>query len=147
MTREEILNSRAGIDMNLLIAEHVLGWMAWKEQRGEYTHVIFQQPGERAPYMRSQQWKTVQKRYEQIPFSEIDRMKHIVSGLKDWSTDISAAWEVSEKVPCIQLQRKINGDYVVRWGSYSEKDRCVTAQTAPEAICKAALLAILPGEE
>ncbi|MDN4069954.1 hypothetical protein QYF50_18795 [Paenibacillus vini] len=145
MTREEILAMSTGKDMNLLIAEHVLGWIAWKEQRGEYTHVIFQRPGEREPYMRSQQWKTDQKRYEPIPFTEIDRMKHIVSGLKDWSSDISAAWEVEEKIK--EIGGLMIGYYMTELMLIVRSNGFNMVHATPEQRCKAALLAILPGEE
>ncbi|MGG3456935.1 hypothetical protein [Paenibacillus rhizolycopersici] len=113
MTREEIQNMNQGTDLNLLVAEHVMKWIAWKEQRGEYTYVIFQRPGEREPYMRSQRWKNEKERYEQIRFSEINRNKHIVMGLDEWSNDIPAAFEV------IKRMREKGYDYVIESLNYS----------------------------
>lgn len=73
----------------------------------------------------------------------------IDTSLKEYSTDISAAWEVVEKMPVdiihpyagFRLTKLVNSVIVSFDGTE------VTGKTAPEAICKAALLAILPGEE
>lgn len=152
MNREEILTMNSKGKLNLLIAEHVLGWVAWKERRGEYTHVIFQRPGEREPYMRSQRWETEKKRYELIPFSDINPINHIIGGLKDWSSDISAAWEVADKLKIAIIPQSPsapdNLKYLARaeW-DFKHKEIDVFAARAPEAICKAALLAILPDKE
>lgn len=70
--------------------------------------------------------------------------------LKRYSTDISAAWEVFESFNDMRIQRyeTMGGtfkygcriDYIVE----KEFQSAITnADTAPEAICKAALLAVL----
>ncbi|MEW8987785.1 MAG: hypothetical protein AB2401_12450, partial [Bacillus sp. (in: firmicutes)] len=66
---------------------------------------------------------------------------------RKWSTDISAAWEVVKKLKednwCIAL----NSDYEIwsalfYWDPHKQAYEC-EADEAPEAICKAALLAVL----
>lgn len=152
MTWEEIQNTNQGTDLNLLVAEHVMKWIAWKEQRGEYTYVIFQRPGEREPYMRSKNWQAEQKRYEQIRYSEINRNKHIVMGLNEWSTDISAAWEVVEELQGSHLYTDIRtcADFYEVWiidHATGKETVTVAHPKLPHAICKAALLAVLGEEE
>lgn len=65
--------------------------------------------------------------------------------VENYSSDISAAWEVVEKRNrWFSLQW--NGlEYVCEIGI--DAPCKIGAKSAPEAICKAALLAILPGEE
>jgi hypothetical protein len=84
-----------------------------------------------------------------------------VANLKElphYSTDISAAWEVVEKfTPRIRIECCENTEYVdfnsnERWHvdiwDGRNEPYCVTAPTAPLAICKAALKAVgVTGEE
>lgn len=148
MTRDEVLAMKPGPSLNLLVAEKVLGWIAWEEKRGEYTYVVFQRPGEHEPYRKMKGRETEKERYRKIPFSEIDRNKHIVAGEKDWSTDISAAWEVAEKVFDSLSFRIGREGYTVNESGMWEcqiggLNQSIKARTAPEAICKAALLAVM----
>lgn len=57
------------------------------------------------------------------------------------STDISAAWGVVEKFEYIDVRR-----FKDHWGC-TVHGQTVTGKTAPEAICKAALLAVMDGED
>ena len=87
---------------------------------------------------------------------------HLISEVKEWcakySTDISAAWEIVEKMQGIQVFNgkkvrlkvtvsAIRGIYTVIIIDY-RNDTVIAEQigtTAPEAICRAALLARLAG--
>ena len=73
-----------------------------------------------------------------------------------YSTDLSAAWEVLEKFEMNIYHNKECGEYIASIGTLFEDDACpecgvenfhvdyaVTVETAPEAICKVALLAVL----
>ena len=150
LTREEILNQKPGRKLDRWIQEHILKWIPWAEQRRDHISVTYQKPGEREPYRGSQNWKSQMDRYSIIPFYEIDPMKHIVYGDKDWSTDISAAWEVIEKLDYEMTVKKYEGmaGYLY-WCRVNGADvnrfdeKIVTCKKAPEAICKAALLAVL----
>lgn len=144
LTREEIINQRPGRQLDRWIQEHVFNWVPWAEQRGDYLVVTFQKPGEREPYRGSQNWESQMERYSIIQFSEIDPMKHAVYGDKDWSTDISAAWKVLDKV--IEMGMEVNVGYYQKWDcalDYRSTQWNEQADTAPEAICKTALLAVL----
>jgi len=67
----------------------------------------------------------------------------VPDSISHYSTDISAAWEVVEKMgPFTQLTADIYNGITVWHCSFSVVDS-VDAVTAPEAICKAALLAAL----
>ncbi|MCK9361710.1 hypothetical protein M0Q28_05840 [Patescibacteria group bacterium] len=125
----------AGREMDALVAEKVMGWKAWEETRGEYTHVVWQRPGDREPWYGSRDWQRHVGRYR--PLVKYDPRRHIERGLSPFSTDISAAWKVVEKMGNFKLLRtditrdhwfcEFNGG----WGAY--------APSAPLAICRAAL--------
>ncbi|MNM07386.1 hypothetical protein D3C81_174300 [compost metagenome] len=60
-----------------------------------------------------------------------------------FSSDISAAWEVADKFYYTDV-RKVNGTkWIVRVGIGDGRSYNATGNTAPEAICKSALLAHL----
>lgn len=80
-----------GTQLNRWVQEHVLGWIAWAEQRSDYVAVTYQKPGEGEPYRKYQKWETMKERYAIMPYSEIDTYKHAVYGDKDFSTDKSEA--------------------------------------------------------
>lgn len=149
MTREEILNMKPGGELDLLVMEHVFKMVAWEERRGDYLHVTFQSSGDREPYMRTRDWQSRKERYRVIPFSEINLMKHIVYGVKDCSSDISAAWEVWNKMFqegfIFKLSQFSDGTYQIEVFSIQKGFLFPSDYfaTAPEAIVKAALLAVI----
>ncbi|MBY0205283.1 BC1872 family protein [Paenibacillus cucumis (ex Kampfer et al. 2016)] len=64
--------------------------------------------------------------------------------LPNYSTDISAAWDVLNKM--IYFGMEVNVGFYEKWDcalDYRGTNWCEQAETAPEAICKAALLAVL----
>jgi len=67
---------------------------------------------------------------------------------KPYSTDISAAWLVVEEMPPpFQIHRCVDDTYwVIFWFDTMIKPHMM-AKTAPEAICKAALLAKLESKD
>lgn len=113
MKREEILAMEPGKELDTLIAERVMGW-----KKGGVG------------------WDT--------------NLTHWVAGflciheVSKWSpsTDISAAWEVFEKfdTPFVKKNFDVNDEdyFLCKIGG-----DIVFGKTAPEAICKAALLAVL----
>jgi len=66
-----------------------------------------------------------------------------IRSIPDYSTDIAAAWEVAEKFETIEVKR-FHTDKGLWFCEIKEKiwHRSYGA-TAPEAICKAALLAVM----
>ena len=120
MTRDEILAMKPGRELDARVAEKVMGW--------------------KTNWLKTDWWE------------EINPNTHHHKGLvKDFkpSTDISAAWEVVEKM----FER--GGCEIGCYGSKSggkwfevivitmNGEVKVTAHTAHEAICKAALLAVM----
>ncbi|SPY16130.1 Uncharacterised protein [Paenibacillus polymyxa] len=144
LTRDLILSTKAGTALDRLVEEHILEWVAWQELRGEYLVVTFQKPGAPEPYKRSQKWESEMQRYSVIQFEDLDTMKHAVYGDKDFSTDISLAWEVEEKIKKMGLHveycRALK-QVVVNTGEYVGLFDYIHA--TPEQRCKAALLAVL----
>jgi hypothetical protein len=121
MTRDEILAMKPGQELTMLIAEEVMGWYA--TEGGFWSH------------------PDIEHRVSWIAFQ--------------YSTDMGHAWKVFEAIRLLENVFTVNiqqGGYHkgtrvwVDWKQGSEGPRpslCVDVETAPEAICKAALLAIL----
>ncbi|ASA25403.1 hypothetical protein [Paenibacillus donghaensis] len=150
LTREEILAMEPGRQLNRLVQEHILKWIPWQEGRGDYTAIVYQNPGEREPYMRTQRWETAKERYSIIAYSDIDEMVHAVYGDKGWSTDISAAWEVEERILALYLNEQpgLIDDYIDSLMDVIRKEHGFSpafrlAHATPEQRCKAALMAVL----
>lgn len=149
LTREEILAMEPGRKLNRLVQEHILKWIPWQEGRGDYTAIVYQKPGEREPYMKSLRWETAKERYSVITYAEINEMVHAVYGDKEWSTEISAAWEVEERIAVLERE----GHYVKALcdvvGTPRDGTRILAMDdwrmlhARPEQRCKAALLAVL----
>jgi len=125
MSRDEILNMPAGREIDALVAEKVMGWHlatdkdGWKKWVDEYDC-----------FMRGM-------KQDDSPFSEDDEDFNLLH----WhpSESILWAWEVVEKLAFYQIITKANGaGYSARVNSI----RC-EAPTAPLAICRAALLAVM----
>lgn len=122
MTREEIEAMEPGRELDRLIRIHLFGdidesWV-WKEWWGEH-------------------WITDNK--EVATWFELPK----------YSTDISAAWEVITKMKERNWWIALNAEYkewnaMFYWDPHQQAYEC-GAETAPEAICKAALLAVLEG--
>ena len=117
MTRDKILAMPAGPDLDALVAAKVMGW------------------ARKGPYL--------------VPLELTARLleAHQVPDVPCYSTDITAAWRVVEKM-------KDDGDVFIEWwrdgewtvarkplGFRGEGD-VISAPTAPLAICRSALLAV-----
>ena len=121
MSRDEILTMEAGREMNELIAEKIMGWIKYNPNIStEYNF---------------DGW------FIKCP----DGLGLCVES-DDWSpsTDMTAAWQVVEKMDMpFYLERK--DDWFAMFGD--ELDYSANADTAPLAICRAALLATIGGQE
>lgn len=125
MTMDEIVNMVEGRELDALIAEKVMGWFDYYPHFSTEHHFSG--------------W-----------FAEVPKDKlGICMADEDWSpsTDIAAAWEVVEKVDadldarCVDVWRDAN-----HWNfsiHYDKRVSIASADTAPLAICRAALLAVL----
>ena len=150
MTRDEIMAMVPGLKLNLLIATKLFGWIPWLEKRGDYNYVVFQKPGEDEPYKRQQRWESIKDRYSVVDINEIDEMKQIVSGLKGWSTDVAAVWEVVRELNkdgvYLEIKQWFGQELWIRlWTGSGELRASLNLKSIDaftEAICKAALLAM-----
>lgn len=150
MTRDEILKLKANRDTNALVAERVMKWQAWTEQRGQYTYFIWQQKGKSEPYYQSRDWKAQKERYAKIGSLEFDPRKHIEAGLHNFTGDTVVAFNTLDLwlsdhptySSDIETVNTTNGRYhdIVLWGLDGEKIEHAIAETRPLAICRVLLL-------
>jgi hypothetical protein len=125
MGREEILAMSAGEKLDELIAEKIMGWKHGDKDRGDMG------------------W------YPPKGFARVS--------VDEFSTSISAAWEIVEKFSYTYLWRWDNATHYtmpngMKWEcKLSDKggtfDNMAYGITAPEAICKAALISLLEVEK
>lgn len=119
MKREQIM-AVEGRELDAAVAEHVMGWRDIKVRMfpGALCTLGGNPPGKSWPDM--------------VP---------------DYSTDIAAAWRVVERLPWpVALTNVVDGEWECTvlcydGGETHDNDETATARTAPEAICRAALLA------
>ena len=127
MTKDEILAMEAGDEMNALIAE-LMGWTRHEQ-----------------PFI--SKWG---KMYEWRPPEDSSYDAFLAP--HDWSTNIAAAWEVVEKLTPFKFGFNLAiesppgpcGDWEVHF--YNGGAHLAFADTAPLAICRAALLAVMETE-
>lgn len=135
--REQILKMEAGREMNRLIANKVMGFVpcnVWLYGNlGAAGGAISMNNG-------CEHSGKCYPADEKLPFG----------GPRHYSTDIAAAWEVVEKLDYFSLEKiTANNDdksYIVRFVTQINNEMQVTntiAPTAPLAICRAALLAVM----
>lgn len=126
MNREQIMAMKPGRELNYLVAEKVMGW----KYHDSMIPCIYP-PG-------------------LLPYQNI--YGHEVP---NYSTDIGAAWEVVEKFDFLYLYRWNNqpckfecdpGEWECKLSEKGTDGFLGIGKTAPEAICKASLLAVLGGE-
>jgi hypothetical protein len=124
MTRDKILNKPAGREMDALVAEIVMGWeyIPDKQERKTWssTHWV--------------NWKDSKGKTQLLVLS--------------YSTDIAAAWQVVEKTMLLDNYDLMKDGENYIFGHYGKNGidpwtEFVRASTAPLAICRAALLAVL----
>lgn len=119
MTEDEIRNLSAGIEMDALIAEKVMGWHS---------------------YPKDYYWYDKDNKPMRLRWFDSESLADEFEP----STDIAAAWEVVEKLESDNLCMTILNDGS-RWSVFIYNEHKVTmayanADTAPLAICRAALL-------
>lgn len=124
MNRGEILSIEPGRELDVLVAEKVMGW--------------------KTNWLKTDWWEEINP--------NTHRHKGLVKDFKP-SADIAAAWEVVEKM------HEWGGCDIGCYGKGSQKWFSVstfpdngqkievTKHAAPEAICKAALIAVMEGME
>ena len=134
MTRDEIMTMEPGRELDTLVVELVMGWTR-KEFPGQDPNSLWND-------------EFIFKAMQAEGFTHDDGTGEWIR-VPPYSTDIAAAWTVVEKLATIE------GPVSVCWGIYATNDDKATvttmfgpgpsirAETAPLAICKAALLAVM----
>jgi hypothetical protein len=81
--------------------------------------------------------------FSQIPSRRDYYWDGVMLEVPHFSTDISAAWEVVEKIKLTFFMRRLpSGKYVFGFMLKTDDSIC-TSNNAPEAICRAALKAVM----
>ena len=106
MTKEEILSMKSGIELNMKVAEKIMG----------YQVILDKTFGDMERYTDSEG-------------------NSVYRPLQNYSEDMLAARQVLERIKALNLEVNPVGN-----GSGELKD---TSELTPEAICKAALIAVL----
>lgn len=122
-----VAEMQAGLELDALIAERVMGW-TWKITRCNPEQRVLVDP----------YWTNME-----VGFWWGRDVLHLVP---HYSTEIEAAWDVFERLPAGQIYHHRGGDFSVYWGNarHTSAKMNVRADTAPLAICLAALAAVEP---
>lgn len=124
-----------GRELDALVAEKVMGKFVISDPK-QYLEVMVSEGGD---YFGGKWVSTVLCHNETF---DKHLPGHAVAIVKQYSTNISAAWEVVEKLPGFSL-RKLDGAYWCTFAnSWDDELIDVIEKTAPHAICLAALRAI-----
>jgi len=143
MTKEEILKMQSGREMDALVAEKVMKfyvewhWCKQDPECGDWYPVEYKSK-EQIEKERKNNWYKPEKhpclRFEDPQTHEF-RAWEVVDF---YSTSISAAWEVWEK---IKEDKKLWGNFLR--ALFDVTDNAVLYRLNPEIICRAALLAVM----
>jgi len=121
LNRESILAMQPERELDSLIAEKVMGWR-YKETVYSWGEVLSP-----AQWIKPNGWP-------------VDRVPN-------YSTDISAAWgvveELEQKKWFVTIRNRSASFHLINNGKILDGTGIVTANSTPESICKAALLAVL----
>ncbi len=127
MTRDEILNMKAGREMDVLVAKKVFGWKLVKN-KGEAGGSFWTGHGG--------------------VFGDMHK-----SQTPEYSTDIFASWEVIQKMHEMKYRYALRGHFRgsdLHIAEFDDQDWAdsnplynAIADTTPLAICRAALLAVM----
>lgn len=147
----DMINDKPGPELDINIAVNLMGFIPWLEQRGNYKFVVFRGPGDEEPNRKSQNWENqMDDRDKRIDITEIDRMKHVVARLPEYSTTWNGMQLVVE-----EMQRRgfwftlFNSEgrhcaYFEKWSSDFELTGFFKgeSETLPHAVCIAATKAL-----
>jgi hypothetical protein len=128
MTRDEILNMPAGREMNALIEKHIFFHDTFEKEVVRRTSNANKRKDRNVT--EKELWAVLTK-YSSVP-------------VRNYSTDISAAFEVMEKFSVFNFEFCRENDKGSACAIVNENlDNAVIADTVPLAICRAALLAVM----
>jgi hypothetical protein len=139
LTREQVLNAEPGIELDILVAEHVFGWRRISGPEYDYDGPVEHGEVLIPPNM------SEAHAYAMMPPRGIVELSYFVN--RHWSKDISAAWDVingmHQKSWWVVLSREDELWHAMFFWDPHQTAIEVDSELAPEAICKAALLAVL----
>lgn len=145
LTREEILNQTPGHELDALIAEHIFRWRRIKGPKFDYYGPCESNDVLVPPTITSQE-----EAFRYMPPKGVIPFTYFVN--RGWSKDISAVWNILKYMKKYTFdlfwsdKRDENEQWVCIFSPddpESQKHYKVYSGSAPEAICKAALLAVL----
>lgn len=139
--REDILAMEPGTELDALIAEHIFGWWRLKSPSFDYDG-----PCESNDVLVPPTLLSKEEAFRCMPPKGVVPFTYFVN--RNWSTRISAAWEVEEKIKTLRLHVEYSQalrQVVMSTGEYVGLFDYIHA--TPEQRCKAALLAVLEEEE
>ncbi|MEC0241996.1 hypothetical protein P4H66_19520 [Paenibacillus dokdonensis] len=148
MTREEIMALEPGRELDAMIAEALFGWRKIKGPQYDYDG-----PCESNDVLLPPTITSEEEAFRFMPPRGVIPYTYFLN--HKWSTDISAAWEVVEKMchESLAFSFRLDYHYVLHFArfihndsSYELEDGEYKSRSAPEAICKAALLAVMDKE-
>jgi hypothetical protein len=144
LTSEEMLAKGPGKELDALIAEHIFGWRRIKGPKFDYDG-----PCESNDVLVPPTITSAEEAFRYMPPKGVIPFTYFVN--RGWSKDISAAWEVVTHLMNDHKDVLVQGvsfekNRLFDCAIYEYEDELVVTSmqsSAPEAICKAALLAVL----
>ncbi|MDT0123904.1 hypothetical protein Q9R46_14680 [Paenibacillus sp. RRE4] len=131
LTREQVENAEPGIDLNVMVAEHIFGWRRIAGPTHDYDGAVEHGEVLIPPNM------SEAHAYAMMPPRGSVPIGYFVN--RNWSTDMNDAWEVfASSGHRSAIETNHSGGYIC-----NIKGADIYELNAPEAICKAALLAVL----
>lgn len=127
LTREEILAMEPGQDLDRLISIHVMGFEIRKEYLADQSYHEYY-------YREGYKYENVNYPNEWQPSRFIDAAWEVVESIMNRNLDV--------RIYCVSMKINKLFDCVIYEGDNS-KVVVVMQSTAPESICKAALLSVL----
>lgn len=145
-------------ERDALVAEHVMGYRFWLEQRGEYTLAVCVPAGAREPWMGSRDWALRAGRYVETTAADAVARGFFGDGPPRFTTDIAAAFRVVDRMRgigwlrsawwrrhaggrCVQITSRADGWHVAIYPLDGSPDPASASGPLPEAICHAAVRA------
>lgn len=135
LTREQVLNAEPGTDLNVMVAEHVFGWRRILGSDNDYDGPVEYGEVLIPPNM------SEAHAYAMMPPKGSISLSYFIN--RNWSQDISAAFEVQEKIKGLHgINPALRGKYVNRLLLICGSGFGYAHANAADR-CKAALLAVL----
>jgi hypothetical protein len=148
MNRDDILKMEAGREMDALIAENLFGWQ-YSEKWGQL--IPAGQPDE---VWSEYRWSEEDRTFARYPDGMLPGVSYRGDKptIENYSTDMKAAWEVVERMQAnrnvLSLTYLVDTNQKMVWQAEFRLGSFVAwADTAPLAICRASLLAVMEPKE